>query len=78
MNKYECTECGQEIESPVPPKRPCKCGARGKWKKVGKAKKAAKLSRAETLAVLDVLTKIQKQLDSIFEFVTFTTNKKDL
>lgn len=38
MNKYECTECGQELESPVPPKRPCKCGARGKWKKIPESK----------------------------------------
>jgi len=32
MKTYKCKECGQEIKSPVPPKRPCKCGTRGKWK----------------------------------------------
>jgi len=34
MKTYECKECGQEIKSSVPPKRPCKCGARGKWKPI--------------------------------------------
>lgn len=38
MKTYECTECEQRIESPVPPRRPCKCGARGKWKVVGQKK----------------------------------------
>lgn len=34
MKTWECEECGSEIQSAVKPKRPCKCGARGKWKEL--------------------------------------------
>lgn len=28
---YTCSDCNQELLSDVPPRRPCRCGARGKW-----------------------------------------------
>lgn len=52
MSKYECTECGQEIESSKKPTKACKCGARGKWKQVERETKMKKFMLVFTALLL--------------------------